>query len=94
MLERGIDPAEILAKVDSLAGTEVGTPSAGIDELPTGSDLAGAAAFVRRTRQSRTFRGLIDVFIVIKAGPTLEAARMLCPIMHHAAETSRRRVKE
>ena len=66
LLERGVDPTEVRARVDSLTDTEVRTLNAKIDELPAGRGLVGAAVLVFLVLLVTDIVGLTDVFPFVK----------------------------
>jgi hypothetical protein len=67
LLARGVDPAQVQARVDSLTDEEMQTLATNMDQLPAGGDgLIGALVFIFIVLLVTDLLGLTNVFPFVK----------------------------
>ncbi len=66
LLARGVDPADVQARVDNLTDREVQTLAAKMDQLPAGGDVLGVAVFVFLVLLITDILGFTDIFPFVK----------------------------
>ena len=67
LLARGVDPAQVQARVDSLTDEEMQTLATNMDQLPAGGDsFVGALVFIFLVLLITDLLGLTDIFPFVK----------------------------
>lgn len=67
LLARGVDPAQVQARVDSLTDEEMQTLATNMDQLPAGGDsLIGALVFIFIVLLITDLLGLTNIFPFVK----------------------------
>lgn len=67
LLARGVDPAQVQARVDSLTDEEMQTLATNMDQLPAGGDsLLGALVFIFIVLLITDLLGLTNIFPFVK----------------------------
>lgn len=66
LLERGVSPQTVQARVDSLSDEEVQSLQTKVDELPAGGDALGVAVFVFLVLLVTDILGYTDIFPFVK----------------------------
>ena len=66
LLARGVDPAQVQARVDSLTDEEMQTLATDIDQLPAGGDIVGALVFIFIVLLITDLLGLTSIFPFVK----------------------------
>lgn len=66
LLARGVDPAQVRARVDGLTDRQAQTLAAKMDQLPAGGDIIGAVVFVFLVLLITDILGFTDVFPFVK----------------------------
>jgi hypothetical protein len=67
LLARGVDPAQVQARVDSLTDEEIQTLATDMDQLPAGGDsLIGALVFIFIVLLITDLLGLTNIFPFVK----------------------------
>lgn len=69
LVVRGVDPAQVQARLDSLTDEEVQTLSAKLDQLPAGGDALGVLVFIFIVLLITDILGLTNVFPFVKHPP-------------------------
>jgi hypothetical protein len=66
LAERGVSPADVQARVDSLTDQEVTQLSAKLDQLPAGGDALGLLVFIFLVLLITDILGYTDIFPFVK----------------------------
>ena len=66
LLARGVDPAQVQARVDSLTDEEIQTLATNMDQLPAGGDIVGALVLIFIVLLVTDLLGLTNVFPFVK----------------------------
>ena len=66
LIARGVDPAQVQARVDSLTDQEVQTLSAKMDQMPAGGDALGLLVFVFLVLLITDILGFTNVYPFVK----------------------------
>ena len=66
LLARGVDPAQVQARVDSLTDEETQTLATNMDQLPAGSGVVGALVLIFLVLLVTDLLGLTNVFPFVK----------------------------
>lgn len=66
LLARGVDPAQVQARVDSLSDEETQTLATNMDQLPAGGDIVGALVFIFIVLLITDLLGLTNIFPFVK----------------------------
>jgi hypothetical protein len=66
LLARGVDPAQVQARIDSLTDEEVQTLSAKMDQMPAGGDVLGVIVFLFLVLLITDILGFTNVFPFVK----------------------------
>ncbi|OGI47392.1 MAG: hypothetical protein A2151_07930 [Candidatus Muproteobacteria bacterium RBG_16_65_34] len=67
LLARGVDPAQVQARVDNLTDEEMQTLATNMDQLPAGGDsFVGALVFIFLVLLITDLLGLTDIFPFVK----------------------------
>jgi hypothetical protein len=67
LLARGVDPAQVQARIDSLTGEEMQTLATNMDQLPAGGDgLVGALVFIFIVLLITDLLGLTNIFPFVR----------------------------
>ncbi|MCR4302394.1 MAG: PA2779 family protein, partial [Sulfuricaulis sp.] len=66
LLARGVDPAQVQARVDSLTDEEVQTLATNMDQLPAGGSVVGALVLIFLVLLITDIMGLTNVFPFVK----------------------------
>lgn len=66
LLARGVDPAQVQARVDSLTDEEIQALAINMDQLPAGGDIVGALVFIFIVLLITDLLGLTSVFPFVK----------------------------
>jgi hypothetical protein len=66
LLARGVDPAQVQARVDSLTDDEIQTLAIDMDQLPAGGDIVGALVLIFLVLLITDLLGLTNVFPFVK----------------------------
>ena len=66
LIARGVDPAQVQARVDSLTDQEVQSLSGKIDQLPAGGDALGLLVFIFIVLLITDILGFTNVFPFVK----------------------------
>lgn len=63
---RGVDPAQVQARIDSLTDEETQTLAGNIDQLPAGGDVVGALVLIFIILLITDLMGLTNIFPFVK----------------------------
>jgi hypothetical protein len=66
LLARGVDPAQVQARVDSLTDEEMQTLATNIDQLPAGGSVVGALVLIFLVLLVTDLLGLTNVYPFVK----------------------------
>jgi hypothetical protein len=66
LLARGVDPAQVQARVDSLTDEEMQTLATNMDQLPAGGSVVGALVLIFLVLLVTDLLGLTNVFPFVK----------------------------
>lgn len=66
LLARGVDPAQVQARVDSLTDEEMQTLAANMDQLPAGGSVVGALVLIFLVLLLTDLMGLTNIFPFVK----------------------------
>ncbi|MHB8624292.1 MAG: PA2779 family protein [Sulfuricaulis sp.] len=66
LLARGVDPAQVQARVDSLTDQETQALATNMGQLPAGGDIVGALVFVFIVLLITDILGLTDIFPFVR----------------------------
>lgn len=66
LIARGVDPAQVQARVDSLTDQEVQTLAKNMDQLPAGGDAIGWLVFIFLVLLITDIMGLTNIFPFVK----------------------------
>ena len=66
LIARGVDPAQVQARVDSLNDQEVQTLAAKMDQMPAGGDILGVAVFLFLVLLITDILGFTNIFPFVK----------------------------
>lgn len=66
LITRGVDPAQVQARVDSLTDQEAQTLAAKMDQLPAGGDFVGAVVFIFLVLLVTDILGFTNVYPFVK----------------------------
>jgi hypothetical protein len=66
LVARGVDPAQVQARLDSLTDEEVQTLAAKMDELPAGGDAIGLLVFIFLVLLFTDIMGFTNIFPFVK----------------------------
>ncbi|MEW6331920.1 MAG: PA2779 family protein [Pseudomonadota bacterium] len=66
LVARGVDPALVLARLDSLTDEEVQTLAAKMDEMPAGGDALGLLVFIFLVLLFTDIMGFTNIFPFVK----------------------------
>ena len=66
LIARGVDPAQVQARVDSLSDQEVQTLAARMDQMPAGGDILGVAVFLFLVLLITDILGFTNIFPFVK----------------------------
>jgi hypothetical protein len=66
LIARGVDPAQVQARVDSLTDQEVQTLSTRMDQMPAGGDVLGLIVFVFLVLLITDILGFTNIFPFVK----------------------------
>jgi hypothetical protein len=66
LIARGVDPAQVQARVDSLTDQEVQTLSTQMDQMPAGGDVLGLIVFVFLVLLITDILGFTNIFPFVK----------------------------
>ncbi|MHB8743532.1 MAG: PA2779 family protein [Sulfuricaulis sp.] len=66
LLARGVDPAQVQARVDSLTDQETQTLATNMGQLPAGGDIVGALVLIFIVLLITDILGLTDIFPFVK----------------------------
>jgi hypothetical protein len=66
LIARGVDPAQVQARVDSLTDQEVQTVNGKLDQLPAGGDALGLLVFVFIVLLITDILGFTNIFPFVK----------------------------
>lgn len=66
LMARGVDPAQVQARLDSLTDEEVQTLAAKMDQLPAGGDALGLLVFVFLVLLITDILGFTNIFPFVK----------------------------
>lgn len=69
LVARGVDPAQVQARLDSLTDEEVQTLSTKLDQLPAGGDALGLLVFIFVLLLITDILGFTNVFPFVKHPP-------------------------
>jgi hypothetical protein len=66
LLARGVDPAQVQARVDSLTDEEMQTLATNMDQLPAGGSVVGALVLIFLVLLLTDLMGLTNIFPFVK----------------------------
>ncbi len=66
LLARGVDPAQVQARVDSLTDEEMQTLATNMDQLPAGAGVVGALVLIFLVLLLTDLMGLTNIFPFVK----------------------------
>ena len=66
LMARGVDPAQVQARLDSLTDEEVQTLAAKMDQLPAGGDVLGVLVFIFLVLLITDILGFTNIFPFVK----------------------------
>lgn len=66
LMARGVDPAQVQARLDSLTDEEVQTLAANMDQLPAGGDALGLLVFIFLVLLFTDIMGFTNIFPFVK----------------------------
>jgi hypothetical protein len=66
LVARGVDPAQVQARLDSLTDEEVQTLAANMDQLPAGGDALGLLVFIFLVLLFTDIMGFTNIFPFVK----------------------------
>ncbi len=66
LVARGVDPAQVQARLQSLTDEEVQTLAANMDQLPAGGDALGALVFIFLVLLFTDIMGFTNIFPFVK----------------------------
>lgn len=66
LMARGVDPAQVQARLDSLTDEEIQTLAAKMDQLPAGGDALGVLVFIFLVLLITDIMGFTNIFPFVK----------------------------